>query len=112
MQHITKQTHYVRCLALELLYSSLCDPQAEMFGDPCSLTSITLQSRIIFLVKSLKVNTWNSTFHFQRTLINQHIGDTGLVWSDVRCGKAFALRMVTSLSNDDITKPSLLHFEK
>jgi len=50
MQHITKQTHYVRCLALELLYSSLCGPQAEMFGDPCSLTSITLQSRIIFLV--------------------------------------------------------------
>jgi len=35
MQHIPKQSHYVRCAALELLCISLWDPRTNMFGDPC-----------------------------------------------------------------------------
>jgi len=37
---ILKQSHYVRCPALELLYSSLCGPLAKTFGDPCSRQSV------------------------------------------------------------------------
>jgi len=31
---VTKQSHYARCPALELLYNSLCGPRAKTFGDP------------------------------------------------------------------------------
>ena len=34
--NIPKQSHYVRCPALELLCNSLCDPQTKKFGDPWS----------------------------------------------------------------------------
>jgi len=34
MQHILKQSQYVRCLALELLCNSFCDPLTRRFGDP------------------------------------------------------------------------------
>jgi len=35
MQHFTKQSHYVRCPALELLCNILCSPLTKKFGDPC-----------------------------------------------------------------------------
>jgi len=35
MQHIPKQSHYVRCPTLELLSISLCGSLTNMFGDPC-----------------------------------------------------------------------------
>ena len=35
MQHIPKQSHYVRCPVLELLCTSLCGLLAKKFGDPC-----------------------------------------------------------------------------
>jgi len=31
MQHIPKQTQYVRCPALELMCNSLCGPMTKMF---------------------------------------------------------------------------------
>jgi len=34
MQYIPKQSHYVRCPALELLCNILCDAQIKKFGDP------------------------------------------------------------------------------
>ena len=34
MQHIPKQSHNVRCPALELLCNSFCDPLTKMSGDP------------------------------------------------------------------------------
>jgi len=34
MQHIPKQSHYVRCPALEVSCSSLCGPQTKKFGEP------------------------------------------------------------------------------
>ena len=34
MQHIPKQSHYVRCPALELLCDGLCGPVAKKFGNP------------------------------------------------------------------------------
>jgi len=34
MQHIPKQSHYVRCRSLGLLCNSLCGPWTKKFGDP------------------------------------------------------------------------------
>ena len=34
---IPKQSHCGRCLAMELLWSSLCGPLTKKFGDPCSM---------------------------------------------------------------------------
>jgi len=34
MRLIRKQSYYVRCPALELLWNSLCGPRAKKFGDP------------------------------------------------------------------------------
>ena len=33
MQHIPKQSHYVRCPALKLLCTNLCGPLTKNFGD-------------------------------------------------------------------------------
>jgi len=39
MQRISKQSRYVRCPALELLWNSLCGPLRKKFGDPwCTRT--------------------------------------------------------------------------
>jgi len=34
MQHIPKQSHYVRCPTLKLLCNSLCGSLPKKFGDP------------------------------------------------------------------------------
>jgi len=34
MQHIPKQSHYVRCPALKLLCTNLCGPLTKNFVDP------------------------------------------------------------------------------
>jgi len=33
MQHVLKQSHYVRCLVFELFCKSLCGPQTKEFED-------------------------------------------------------------------------------
>ena len=36
MQHIPKQSYYVRCPALKLLCTNLRGPLTKKFGDPCT----------------------------------------------------------------------------
>jgi len=44
MQHVPKQSHYVRWPALELLWHSLCDPLTTKLGDPWSTRTLRPRS--------------------------------------------------------------------
>jgi len=44
MQHIPKQSHYVRCPAVELLCNGICGPLATKLGDPALDTEACIDS--------------------------------------------------------------------
>jgi len=46
MQHIPKQSHYVRCPALELLRIGLCGPLAKSLEIPVSYESVYFEQTI------------------------------------------------------------------
>jgi len=57
MQHIPKQSHYVRCLALELLWNSLCGSLAKKFGDPCCRSSFHVIGKLRTVKTGLTMQT-------------------------------------------------------
>jgi len=53
MQHIPKQSHYVRCPALKLLCTNSCGPLTKNFGDPAlDYVCLRLCSEIVHFIQN------------------------------------------------------------